>query len=391
MSDARGYPPGGDAQAITRIANEHYGGFEKLFEARGWPERGARMMPAVQRRVAEAYGSVRAFERAHASQLMPPLDAINADPPNVWLTSFYGFDPDAWGFVGFTHERARRKFVGESEPGVLMVVYGTSKALPAERRKVLGLLQCSHQLGTAEEFMHPTEWRDKVADPDRADKWNHAVRVVRAWRVTPETRMDVEEFAPQSTAAGAWRHIGAQGVRLERDEAGRLLHLDLSEVDVFGQNPIVGASVAAAPEILSPSKAGPVSQTPFTTRESEGPKHLYVLRLIGSADDFLGRSAGGKFIVKAGFSKSPMTRCDDHNRALPRGAFRWEVLHSGAALGYDAHPSSDHAKAGERAMQEVLCGGPRGESLGGEFFLAEPALIDMAWDTGNAAARRFRR
>ncbi|SFR58847.1 hypothetical protein [Litoreibacter janthinus] len=55
------YKPGWDAKAISRIAKEHFGGWTQMFESHGWPERGAKMMPSVQRRVAETYGSILAF------------------------------------------------------------------------------------------------------------------------------------------------------------------------------------------------------------------------------------------------------------------------------------------------------------------------------------------
>ena len=55
--------PGWDAQTISRIANEKYGGFRQMFEAHDWPERGEKMMPSVQRHVAETYGSVENFEK----------------------------------------------------------------------------------------------------------------------------------------------------------------------------------------------------------------------------------------------------------------------------------------------------------------------------------------
>ena len=236
--------------------------------------------------------------------------------------------------------------------------------------------------------MSPSEWLRKQNDPERARKWNLAVKATRAWRVTPESRVMVREFAPETTATGAWQYIGAQGVPLPRREALNILKLDLQEVDVYAENPIAGATPGSAKEILAPSKAGPVSQNPFVTRESEGPKHLYVLKLQGDTDAFLGERAKGRIVVKAGFSRSPHTRCDDHNRALPpQCAFRWELLLSGVTCGYDPHPSSDHAKAGERIMQTVLCRLPAGRSLGGEFFLADPRLIEEAWRKGNRGAR----
>ena len=62
MMTRKKYPPGGDAQVIADIAKKRFGGFREMFEHHGWPERGQHMMPKVQKRVAETYGSVRAFE-----------------------------------------------------------------------------------------------------------------------------------------------------------------------------------------------------------------------------------------------------------------------------------------------------------------------------------------
>ena len=61
--DPRG--PGWDAKKIHEIARLHYGGLQGLFETHAWPERGIKMMPAVQRRVVEVYGSVEQFVVYH--------------------------------------------------------------------------------------------------------------------------------------------------------------------------------------------------------------------------------------------------------------------------------------------------------------------------------------
>ena len=60
------FAPGGDAQVIAEIARRRFGGFSQMFEYHGWPERGQDMMPKVQTRVVESYGSVRAFEKHFA-------------------------------------------------------------------------------------------------------------------------------------------------------------------------------------------------------------------------------------------------------------------------------------------------------------------------------------
>lgn len=179
------------------------------------------------------------------------------------------------------------------------------------------------------------------------------------------------------------------GVSLNRQEALNILKLGLQEVGVYGEVPIIASVSGTAKQILAPSRAGPVSQAPYIVTEAEGPKHVYILQLLGDTDAFLGAPADGCIIVKAGFSWSPETRRDDHNRALPQCAFRWEVLHSGPLSGLSPYPSSDHAKAGERAMQNVLVREPGCRSLGGEFFLASREAIEIAWTVGNKAAKEF--
>ena len=56
---------GWDATVIAEIAERVFGGYAKMFEHHGWPERGSQMLPKVQARVTETYGTVRAFEQRH--------------------------------------------------------------------------------------------------------------------------------------------------------------------------------------------------------------------------------------------------------------------------------------------------------------------------------------
>jgi hypothetical protein len=61
-AQATGRAPGWDAKLIHALAAEKFGGLAGLFEHHGWPERGTRMLPAVQRHVKATYGSIEAFE-----------------------------------------------------------------------------------------------------------------------------------------------------------------------------------------------------------------------------------------------------------------------------------------------------------------------------------------
>ena len=371
---------GWDRRAIMRIAREHYGDLDGMFAAHGWSAGDKKTSQIASTLVVETYGSVEALVRAHPDIVPDAFDVVNAAQPDVWLTSFYGFAPRNWGFLGFTIPSMRNRFIRESQPGALVLVYGPSGVAPDERGKLLGIQQMSHEVGSAQIFMEPDVWAAKQANPDRRDKWNFGVRAVRAWKVTPETRPMIRDFASETYTPGRARFIGAQGMRLTPDEARKILTLDLQEVPVFG-GPTVDHCVAGpAAEILRPSKAGPVSATGHWHREAEGPKHLYILKLDGNGDHFMGEAIGDKLVVKVGMSRSPDTRCDDHNRTLPKCAFEWKVACSTFVDGRDPFPNSRLALIGEQAMKDFL--GREGRSRGGEFFLATRSQMEMAWRRG---------
>ena len=384
--------PGWDRQEIMRIANEQYGNLKKMISAHDWDTDGRISSHIVPTLIVKTYGCVEAFVHAHKNgrknnPVMLPIAALKRKTSNVWLTSFYGFDPEEWGVLGFSDESKRQRFLNGSEPGVLVVIYNSNQN-SQDWKKIIGILQCSHEIGPSKDYMSPSAWEQKDNDPEYRDSWNYGVKVIRAWRVTDDTMIDVSELAPLSTESGAWQHIGSRGVKLKKSEAQNIKKFDLEEVEVYGDGKIIHSTVANAKEILKTSKAGPVSKKSFVVRESEGPKHLYILKLCGDTDAFLDREVNNKLVVKAGFSKDPNSRCRDFNRALPECAFHWEVMYSGVISKFNAYPCSDDAKAGEKVMHKHLCKTPTGESLGREFFLADTTQIEKAWIKGNNAAKK---
>lgn len=64
------YRPGGDQQAISRVAKAHFGGSHKaMFEFHGWVlEPGQQYMHQAAPRIVATYGSVRAFEAHFAAE-----------------------------------------------------------------------------------------------------------------------------------------------------------------------------------------------------------------------------------------------------------------------------------------------------------------------------------
>ena len=321
------------------------------------------------------------------SQIMAPIDAIMREPPNVWLTSFYGFNSGNWGFLGFSTDSQRRSFIRRSEPGALVVIYAVGHAPSDMLGRVVGVLQCSHRVNHAQAFMSPMAWEAKKNDPDREDRWDLGVKAIRAWRVAADVRPLITDFANETYSTGRAQTIGSQGMPLTSDEARKLLDLDLQEVSVFGEIPIEDARLAKGSDLFGFNKAGPVSQNPYMVREAEGPKSLYQLKLDGDMSAFLGEDAGDDIVVKVGMSGSPPTRCEDHNRALPNGAFRWCLLRSNETAGEPHFPNSRIAIEGENGMKKLLA--QNCKWLGGEFFRASSDLVDEAWEVGMRDAKRW--
>jgi len=59
-----GHDPGWDLQAITTIAQEHFGGLRPMFEHHGWVWPGAAWLGVANVKIVEEYGSIAEF-RAH--------------------------------------------------------------------------------------------------------------------------------------------------------------------------------------------------------------------------------------------------------------------------------------------------------------------------------------
>nr|WP_321462940.1 hypothetical protein [uncultured Cohaesibacter sp.] len=318
---------------------------------------------------------------------MLPIEAIKASPAEVWLTSFYGFTPELWGFLGFSNPGNRKSFIKEAADGALVVIYGHKSKSPKDMQGyILGVLQVSRRINHAQAFMDPIEWKIKETNADSKGKWNEAVKATRAWRVVPESYVSVDEFADETYSREKAQSMGSLPARLTQKEALKLLDLVLVETPVFGETPIDAASPVLARTLFSPSKAGPISQEGYFCKEAEGPKQNYILKLEGDTSAFLGRPSEGSIIIKVGLSCSPYTRQRAFNASLPAGAFSWALMRSNELDGRPAYPSSKAALAGEAAMKDYLA--RNGMSLGGEFFLASQDAIADAWKYGIGAAEK---
>lgn len=320
--------------------------------------------------------------------LAPTNDSLPRDR-EVWLTSFWGFDPAEWGCIGFADESRRSRFLQASAPGVLVAIYVTKGKGPDDMRgKVVGVLEVSHKTGHAQDFISGDRWAEKENDPESRGKWLYAVEATRAWRVVPEEWKRVEELFPAAYGSAVPEAIGANGVPVSPVEAKRLFKLTVYEVPVYGQSGEVDPLIQTLHDALSPSRAVPPASKPYWVGETDGPKHLYILKLLGDVAAYLGRRADaveGKSIIKVGFSKSPLARRDQIQSAYPRGAFEWAVLLPETIPDPPPYSNARVAIVGEDAMKKRLVD-DKAEVLGGEFFLVDDWLVNTTWAAGRFAA-----
>ncbi|MES0810107.1 hypothetical protein ABLO27_11545 [Roseibium sp. SCPC15] len=337
-----------------------------------------------------AQQEVFAFDWTSVPELTPVNDVL-PDSRQVWLTSFWGFDPASWGCIGFADEARRTRYLNNSNPGTLVAIYVTKGKGPKDLRgKVVGVLEISHETGHARDFISGDRWAEKERDSDSRGKWLYAVKATRAWRVVPEDCVPVDGLFPRSYGSSNPEFIGASGVPVSADEAVQLYELDVYEVPVYGQTEPIDPTIQTLESALRPSHAVRPPSRPYWVGETDGPKHLYILRLTGEISAYLGRSnieVEDKHIIKVGFSKSPQARRDQIQNAYPRGTFNWEVFKPSPQPNIAPYANAEIAIAGEDAMKKRLVE-DGAEVLGGEFFLADHSLVYRTWAAGNNAAKK---
>lgn len=331
------------------------------------------------------------FDWNSVPELQPENTTGLPDGREVWLTSFWGFDPSQWGCIGFADEAKRTRFLSQSKPGVLVAIYVTKGKGPEDMRgKVVGVLELSHEAGHAQNYISGDRWREKELDPASKGKWLHAVKATRAWSIVPEDWKRVEDIFPEAYGSAHAEFIGASGVKVSAEEAEKLLQLDVQEVHVYGSTEAADPTIQTLDSALTPSRAVPPPSEPYTVGETDGPKHLYILELQGDIAAYLGcspKEVEDKSIIKVGFSKSPLSRRNQIQSAYPEGSFKWSVLFPSPLPEQPPYANAKVAIAGEDAMKKRLVD-EKAKVLGGEFFLAEEWLVYKTWSAGNHAAKQ---
>lgn len=304
---------------------------------------------------------------------------------SVLLKSFWGWTPDTWAALGWSNPGRRQTMCEQlTNPfiHVCSVTLNAPVAEPHELGQIMGFYLVSHEAGDRDEFTHPVH---HSLEPTR---WRYSLRAVSAFEFLPEYRLSIREFDASLMIRA--QPMGSQGEIIKDSRRLALLReIPWIEVPVY-QSGIHGAAAPA----LSPSPAGLVRAGPenaggyFVPAITQGlPRHLYILRLDGPADAFLGVPANRCHIVKIGLAASPELRRSDFQRALPRCAFTWRVHRTSHLPGVASGWTFRAAESGEYAMKRYLAANAK--HLDGEFYLASDSQIEEAWRLGNAAAQAF--
>jgi hypothetical protein len=383
------FSQGGDAKAISRIAAEVYGGFRQMFDAHGWDAPGNKLMTSAPALIVKQYGSIRNFEAAH----MNSGEADGASVKDIWdrgysvlFTSFWGWSPETWGTVGWSGERGltrRSNLLADLTNPFITVCYVTSNKTyidPALKGKIAGFYLVSHETGDRDEFTHP------IHHSRDTGKWRHSLRALRAFSYLPEHRLHVTNLDPGILSRA--RSVSAMGEVLTDPAQIKILRdTPWMEVEVYQPASTSAVDNGANGELRGMVQAGPASSNGYVVAAGSQwtPRELYILRLDGDSDAYLGREASGRLIVKVGLAASPDMRRQAFQKAMPRGAFDWVVYRTTSGCGLGHCPSHAIAVRGEDAMKRHLAA--HADWLGGEFYLATEDDIEAAWQLGCQAAK----
>ncbi len=309
---------------------------------------------------------------------------------SVFLTSFWGWSPETWGMVSFATKGRRDNVLTELSDPFIALIYVTKTAPNAPdhiRGKVTGFFLVSHQKKHRNDLTHTTH------HGRYPDKWRFGLKALRAFTFLPEYQMVIDDFDLSISTEKRSQSVGTHGEILkELSKWRKLKDVPFQEVDCFNSERKEVISIGH--DYLNNSgmvRAGTINRSGYyvSANSANLPRQLYVLKLEGSVDTYLGRDSNNQSIYKIGLSISPEMRRSAFQKALPRGVYRWIIEmtththNNGLQFNYNA------AVVGETRMKKHLA--KNGEWLGGEFYLATDHVIRAAWEIGCEVAEQSER
>jgi hypothetical protein len=305
--------------------------------------------------------------RLSAAQLPSREPREDGEPSTVriWITGMWGFTPEVHGYVGFTNEGPRRKYLESHSPGDLMLVIGQNgeTADPRDVGRLLGLVELTPTPVDETQCMTSEAYVAKKAQFG-ADRWRHALPVEKAWKLTREVK--ARDILPVTCHQRNARAIGSSCMLLTDTEVEAILRLPSVPVPVWGRPEWNSYCERAEKEVTVDTnlKRGP---KPFhgdiAHSRLDGENFLYVMRLTGPVEALYGRKLSpGSAVIKFGMSNDVTRRASEMNCGFPPDcSLQWKPILK------QRFACADDAFEAETALLQLLRS--RGYATGGEFAL----------------------
>lgn len=297
------------------------------------------------------------------------LSRLPERPRQIWLRSFYGFNPEDAGCIGWTEEGPRDRMLGLIEDGDLFMIYGASTAETERhhRNRVLGFLQVRAGSIRDRDKSSPAAMQEKKARGWQ-EKWTYAIPVVSAWRV--DEPILLETIAQKTYRPEAGQAIAVWNPPLLPEEIDLALKINVTEVQVYGEPALSETALRNVRfgQAFRPSRAFPGSFGERTALYEDGPTYLYLARFEGDGLALLGlpKSPFDKnTLVKIGVSNDKSRRLSELNSGFPPASVgKWTI-----GLVSEAYERLQAAEFAEQAFKNKA--EKQLQSLGGEFFRGE--------------------
>lgn len=399
MVKVKKYVPGGDAKIIAQFANEHYGGFQCMFDAHGWMWAGQHAMSSSFTLVKERYGSIHKFEEYHkqkpTTDQRTAHDVLNASK-GAWMKGFWGWSPETWGCVGYGSVKRRTTFFQNNLQTRLMFIYVTQSAKSEEStpnnwmNRIIGFYQLTEIEG------HRNQFQEEFHHNNHPEKWQFSIKANRAFTIRNNPLPFTYDADPIFKKPGMGTRYGTNSDRLSDLAYEHLKACTFEEVPVYG-SPVMGfaglsfpkksiSKITSTRKQSKPVKGGrPNTSGYYVKPEIDSKKSLYILELCGDISAYLGEKCTDKKIVKVGLSYSPESRRDFFNRVIPDGKYYWKIIKSTLNDCEKLYSCYKVAETGEMEMKKFFHKNPNNH-LSGEFYLAEHAEIEQAWKLGRKVA-----
>lgn len=292
----------------------------------------------------------------------------------MWIRSFYGFEPEEDGYVGWSLEVGRDHILKDISDGDLIMIYGagskeTEKAL---RSYILGFVQVDAKPIRDDEKSSSLAMQNKV-QRGWAEKWTYGIPVRRAWRA--QEKLLIRTIASRTYRSDAGRAIGVWGARLDDGEIAQALKIKVSEVSVYGEPPLTNEVLRNLPfsEVFTPSRGFPGSAGTRTSTYSDGVTYLYLARFEGDGHALVNKTKGfadRNFALKIGVSSDVVGRVEQLNAGIPPAAKgKWRIVLQAP------YPDRKSAEIAEQDFKDRST--PKLESLGREFFWGEMVSAEL--------------